>query len=380
MLLGSKPGEDLRLHMDDAAVLDQEEQPRDNLPCVVTPGKAVLDFDFTFHSGYDVTIPARELEPGSRLTVLLRVTPLTAKSDPTYFFQRVDVPRLQAPAKGDGVFHGFFVMGEGRYRIKWMMRDELSRVCSRSWEVQAKVGPKDGQIKPHIQPGEVRPLTDALFGQDPPVERTAKDGLLKVNIIANFVPRNPNATVLNDDDLEAVVAILRRISQDPRIGEYSLTACSLTAQNVFYRQESSGYIDYPALGAAMKSMNLGLISAKQLAAQKGPGQFILDLFEEQARKADFDALILVGPKTGWEEKLPKEIADSAPLDGRLVFYLNYDRDPFQNPWPDLIANAVKRKRGMQYTITHPQDLFNAWSDLMSRVSKTKKTALAPNLP
>ena len=203
------------------------------------------------------------------------------------------------------------------------------------------------------------------------MERVPNDRLLKVKVIANFVPRARDSSLLADQDIEVLIGILRRISQDPRIGEYSLTACTLATQRVFFQQESSSYIDYPALGDALKGLNLGLISAKQLAASKGPALFMVNLLEEEARKSDFDALILVGPKTDWRDKLPKEIADSNALEGRLFFYLNYDRDPYQNPWPDLLVNLVKRTRGVQYTISHPQDLFNAWADVMARVTKSK---------
>jgi hypothetical protein len=380
LLLGAKPGETLHLQIDDAVLLDQE-QSHDGLTCSVTPAKAAaLDFDFTFHAGYDVTLPARELEPGTRLTVLMRVTPLppegephkaSNKSESFYLFQRVEVPNMAVPNRGDGLFHGSFIVGEGQYRVKWMLRDSLSRACTRSWEFQAKLNPKDGAIEPRIEAGAVRPILNAVFGKDPPVERTRKDSLLKVKVIANFVPRVQNGSLLADQDIEVLIGILRRISQDPRIGEYSLTACSLATQRVFFQQESSSYIDYPALGTALKSMNLGLINAKQLAASKGPALFMVNLLEEEARKSDFDALILVGPKTVWRDKLPKEIANSDALDGRLFFYLSYDRDPYQNPWPDLLGSLVKKTRGIQYTISHPEDLFNAWTDVMSRVTKSK---------
>src|SRR3954451_101059 len=58
----------------DAAVLETEDVKKD-LPCTVTSVKPVLGFDLRFHSGYDITIPLRELAGGGDLlTIIFKVT------------------------------------------------------------------------------------------------------------------------------------------------------------------------------------------------------------------------------------------------------------------------------------------------------------------
>ena len=59
----------------DAAVLEMEEVKKD-LPCVVTPVKPLMGFDLRFHSGYEISIPLKELASnGQTLTVVFSVTP-----------------------------------------------------------------------------------------------------------------------------------------------------------------------------------------------------------------------------------------------------------------------------------------------------------------
>jgi hypothetical protein len=51
-----------------------ELQPGNDWRCSVTPIAPVLTFDFTFHSGYEVSMPMKTLDPANKLTVAYRVT------------------------------------------------------------------------------------------------------------------------------------------------------------------------------------------------------------------------------------------------------------------------------------------------------------------
>jgi len=54
-----------------------------------------------------------------------------------------------------------------------------------------------------------------------------------------------------------------------------------------------------------------------------------------------------------------------------VFYLNYSVDPYSYPRRDVIGHLVKQLHGVEYTITQPRDLFNAWSDIVMRLVSGK---------
>src|SRR5580704_1529142 len=84
----ASPGAPLNLVGNDAAILDSDEAKKD-LPCTVTPVKPILGFDLRFHSGYDITIPLREISGnGDTLTIVFRVTSGAAKDSPVYFSQK----------------------------------------------------------------------------------------------------------------------------------------------------------------------------------------------------------------------------------------------------------------------------------------------------
>src|SRR5437899_12947656 len=63
-------GGQLRMFNTDMAVLEAQEVRKD-VPCSVTPAKPVLGFDLRFHTGYEISIPLKELAGGeNQLTVL----------------------------------------------------------------------------------------------------------------------------------------------------------------------------------------------------------------------------------------------------------------------------------------------------------------------
>src|SRR5690242_10490134 len=63
------PGGVSRLFTSDAAILESQEARKD-LPCSVTSVKPNLGFDLKFHSGYEVSVPLKELSgEGNLLTM-----------------------------------------------------------------------------------------------------------------------------------------------------------------------------------------------------------------------------------------------------------------------------------------------------------------------
>ena len=102
-----------RLFTSDAAILESQEARKD-LPCSVTSVKPVLGFDLKFHSGYEVSIPLKELSgEGNLLTMVFRVVPDASPDDAMYLSQRMSVPSIADDSKGDAYLRGSFDLGEG---------------------------------------------------------------------------------------------------------------------------------------------------------------------------------------------------------------------------------------------------------------------------
>jgi hypothetical protein len=368
---GSVPGGEPHLFNTDAAVLESQD-PRKDLPCTATSVKPTLGFDLKFHSGYEVNVPLRELAGTQNLlTMIFRVTPLAHRDEPVILSQRVNVPEIEENAHGDAYLQGTFDVGEGKYHVDWLMRDRTERVCSAFWDIDASVPPKDKPVTLDIPPNTVLSADNEPFKDEPPVPRDAHGTPLNVKVLVNFAPQDSAAAALHALDTNALISILRGIAREPRIGTFSIVAFNLQERRVVYRQQDASHIDFPALGEALHSLSLGTVDLKRLSQKRGETEFLTSLFTEELNGRDHpDAVIFAGPKALLDNGVPQDSLKKVADVEYPLFYMNYNVDPQAVPWRDAIGNAVKYLKGIEYTISRPRDLWNAWGDIMSRIVKS----------
>jgi hypothetical protein len=373
----SEPGGQVRLFGSDTAILEAQDTRKD-LPCTVTPvTKPFLGFDMKFHAGYDVQVPLKELAgQENQLTMVFRVTPDGHADSPVFFKQHYSVPAIDENAGGPAYLQGLLTVGEGKYHVDWLMRDRSERVCSAHWDAEASLSPKDKSMVLDIPAGSVQPVDAEPFKEEAPVEREKTAAPLNVKVMMNFAPQADGASTLQPMDTSALLSILRNIARDPRIGTFSIVAYNMQEQKVFYRQEGAGHIDFPALGHAVTSLNLGTVDLKRLSQKHGDTEFLSKLISSEVKetkdeKKQPDAVIFAGPKIMLDDGLPPETLKQLADVKFPVFYMNYNLNPVANPWRDAIGTAVKALKGAEFTIARPRDLFFSWSDIMGRIVKSK---------
>ncbi len=354
------------------AVLEAQE-PRKDLPCTVTEAKPTLGFDLKFHAGYDVSIPLKELAgTENTLTILFRVIPENHKDAPVYFVQHVHVPEIAPDAGGDAQLQGGFDVGEGDYHVDWLMRDRSERVCSSSWDIQAALAQRDKPMTLMIQPSEVQRADGEQFTEDPPVERATNEHPLNVKVLVNFAPQDPQSSTLQPVDTSALVSILRSISREPQITKFSVVAFNVQKERVVYRQASADRIDFPKLGEALQSLNLGTVDLKNLGQKHGETEFLTNLIKQEMSGPDHpDALIFAGPKVMLDGNVSPDTLKELGDVQYPIFYMNYNVNPQAMPWRDAIGRAVRFFRGTEYTISRPRDLWFAVSEIVSRIVKLR---------
>jgi hypothetical protein len=369
LIPGSGLGGEVRLLPADETVLDAG-QARQNLPCTVTPVKPELGFDLRFHAGYAVSLPMNEVgdEPNT-LTMVFRVTPKNAGSQPAHFLQRVPVPALNDPGRGVASIEGWFDLGEGDYHVDWLMRDDTGRVCAANWEVEASRRAKDKGLALDLPAGGAAVSERDGFPDAREPEATSRNGPLRVSVVANVAPQDSDATTLRRSDLQGLAGILRVILRDPSIGKLSLVAANVQSEQVLYRQHDSVAIDLWAVGKAVKSLELATVDLRVLGRKHGEAEFLVNLIQEEIRDRHPDALIVVSPKVVVDGGTPRELLDRLGEAGCPLFYMNYNPETQDNPWRDMIGTIVKRLRGVEYTIRWPRDVVMAWSQVAARLPK-----------
>jgi len=373
-------GTRIQLNSSDMAVLEAQDVRKD-LPCTVEPVKPALGFDLRFHGGYEITLPMHDVAGSENLlSILARVTPEGGNSEPAYFLQRVNVPKLPDDAKGDAVLSGLFDLGEGKYHIDLLMKDRAERVCSFYWDAEAVLTDRDKEIQPAIAAGAVERAEYEQFNEEPPVER-ATGKPLNIKVLVNFATQNSSLSSLRPIDTLALVTVLRRLSREPQFGCFSVVAFNVQEQRVLYRQSSAERIDFPALGRAIQSVEPGKVDMKQLAKKHGEVGFLADLIKKEIANDHPDAVIFAGPKVLLDDSVPEE--DLRPLANDVtypVFYMNYNLNPQAIPWRDAIGKAIRSFRGTEFSISRPRDLWFAVAEVVSRVVKSSQVgsnALVP---
>ncbi len=371
LLQASGPGARLLIFSEDSAILDTKD-PRKDIPCTVTPQKPELGFDLKFHSGYEVSLPMKDLNGGDDvLTVIFRVTPDSHPDDPSYFTEKISVPKLDEKAGGQAFLDASFIVGEGNYQVDWLMRDRSQRVCSAYWSSSASLTAKEKGVHLALAPGVIEAADLEPFREEPPISRDASSGL-NVKVLINFAPQHYLASSMQPLDTAALVSILRNISREPRIGKFSIVAFNMQEQRVVYRQDQADQIDFPALGSSLGSLKLGTVHVNQLNQKHSDTEFLTQLITTEMANNHPDAVIFAGPKVMMEEGVPAEPIKALSSDLSFpVFYMNYNLNPTANPWRDAIGSVVKRLRGYEYTISRPHDLWNAWSEIMSHIVKLR---------
>jgi hypothetical protein len=235
------------------------------------------------------------------------------------------------------------------------------------------VAAKDRPMSLAIAPAAIQRADGEQFKEEPPVQRATSQAPLNVKLLVNFAPQNALSASLQPVDTSALVSILRSIFREPRIGKFSIVAFNMQEQKVVYRQEDADRIDFPALGKALTSLNLGTIDLKRLGEKHGDTDFLTNLVRHEVTNPQDhpDALIFAGPKVMLDANVPQEALKEAGDVNFPVFYMNYNLNPQAVPWKDAISHTVRFFRGYEYTITRPRDLWFAVSDLVSRVVKSR---------
>jgi hypothetical protein len=381
-LMQAGPGGMVRIFGSDLAVLEAAE-PRKDLPCTVVPVKPVLGFDLRFHSGFDVSIPLKELAGlENLLTIIFRVSSATKPDEPHYFIQKIRVPAIEEEAKGEAFLQGSFDVGEGKYKVDWLMRDRAERVCAGFWDAEAVLPPKDKSMALNIQAQQIQASEAEQFREEPPVLRQAGDAPLNVKVLVNFAPQNSRAATLQPFDTSALVSILRAISRDPRVGKFTLVAFNMQGQQVLFRQEEADRIDFPAIGKSLDALKLGTVDLAKLAQKNSETEFLAELLTKElpTGKNKPDAVIFAGPKALLEQNVPVETLKQVGDVDFPVFYMNYNLNPQVTPWRDSIGQAVRHFRGVEYTISRPRDLWFAVSEMIGSIMKAKTARLTGNAP
>lgn len=366
-LFDSAPGRPLHFHSSDTAILSGSTNRRD-IDCRVEPLRPRLGFDLKYTAGYAVHVPSEAVEEdGDHLRVLFRISP--SGGEPVHFRQDFPIPSRSPTGEGTASFPARYVLGPGRYKVDWLMRNRRGNVCSAHWETRAPTPGHTGRLAAAATANLIAPYREEVFVAEPPVVRAddAASGR-HISILLNLAPRDRERFKLNDYELESVIGMLRSLHREPDIGIFSLTAFTGIDRQVVYASERQTRLDFEALGAAVREMEPGVVSAESLADPDGESAFLAQVLNDVVRSAGIlpDAVILLGPKVDREIRLPAELLD-LPAETPPLFQLSFTTNPRSYPWPGAIEAALRPHGLKAYSVTLPHEFSRALEDMLPAI-------------
>lgn len=344
-----------------AEAFDREWSRKDasRLPCQMTRYQPQLDYGLRLWAGYGASLSAAELtgRPDERMAVTFRITPQN-RSSPVYFYQNVPVPPLPAGASPGKVrleIGGGFLLGEGRYRVDWMLMHTSQRVCRSSWNLKARAR---GAMLP---PGQAEAVDAALWhGFDP----SAGGGRAAIFLHASPVRPRRYVTHLSPWDRQILLSTVSSVLREGGFRSASLTVVDLQHRRTVFHADDIDPRGLRRLARQLTQVDYGAISLETLAQGSSPRGFLEELLKAelmapQPQRAS--ALVFIGSRWRGGPKLDglsPALKESAPKSWLLAF-----STPQTLSEPDSLSSLVKSLGGKVFSIYRPQDLAAALREL-----------------
>ncbi|MCA2966178.1 MAG: hypothetical protein INH40_19955 [Acidobacteriaceae bacterium] len=317
------------------------------LTCDVTPTRPYLNFGFRFQAGYFFTVPLAQLAgPGHQLQVVTRVTPEIGPA--VVLGQRFGLPPVPKTSQLIEVAGGY-LLGEGKYRVDWILYDERNRACRKSWRLKVARSGSEKRVDLAMPPHTV---TDFSLTGLPPPRLAAKAGG-PITILLNAAPLSPRRLRLRVSDELLLVGALSSLVE--RLGgrPLRLVVFNLDQRQQLYEKDDFEPAQLNAVSQAINQLELDSVDLAVLQNPKGHIDFLAGLLNREAA----ETVVLLGPTTRHFESMP---AHKIEKGSNRIFNLQFL--PFWRfgvPPPDLLDSATRRRKGKTMLLRTPADFAKA---------------------
>ena len=330
------------------------------LSCRVQPIKPVLNFSFRFQSGYVFEVPMSQfLGPGHLWIILSRITPDEGDRKPVYFGNSLklpDVPKTKAHLE----FGGGYFLGEGGYKVDFVLLDEMDRTCRKTWHVEGKLGSIDRHASLHIASNTVGQFSaknwTAVRGGE-----SAGGRPLRVSVLLHASPLAPWRTKLRASDRVTLLGSLSSLVEMLPAESVRISVFNLDQQKELFETDHITTQTFDRIAQAMNDLELGTVDYRVLLNRRGHMDVLADLLNhELSAKQPPDAVIVLGPTARYIDRPRESELTSNGEAHPKFFYLQYQPNRRrESSLSDSIENAIRRLRGKTMIVRTPKDFAEA---------------------
>jgi hypothetical protein len=293
-----------------AAVREVFEGPqaRATLDCQFTPIQPALNYSLRFRSGFAMRTP---LKSGA-WTVYLKIKPQSG--EPVYLMNAANQP---------GEVTAEFLVGEGKYRVQAVARDDAHRLCRAQWEIHAKFDSAARKLTPAMPHGGVAEITAPL---PRPAAETPKLG--RVTILLHAAPLSPRSSKLQTSDQSMLLDSLSALQGQLPARSLRLVVFNLEQQRVLYRKDGFKPSDLPDVGRAVEEIQLATVDYRTLQNAAGSAGLLTDLIRSELLAAEPSGeVVFLGPQSRPQTSIAKDAFGAPDEIAPRFYYLQYRRLP-----------------------------------------------------
>jgi hypothetical protein len=325
------------------------------LRCDVDHGKAALNFGFRLQASYLLQVPLVQYSgPGHAWNILLKVTPEGAGELPVYLADHLELPAGMHP-EYIGEASGSFVLGEGRYSVKFLAYDDMGRVCRREWQIDADPRRSGRAIKVAMPPNTVADLSysppDSGKPADPPVPRRLTvllNGSAPYQSWLSYY--HPGAISPYNDTPEfydyraALLGILSSLLEKLPGTSVRLVVFDLDQQKETLRQDQFTLKDMEKAAHAANNTDHWVVTVSELQNRPSRLGLLANLIERETdAREKSDLVLFLGPQIASNGNMPPHFLDSEKGAQERFLYLQYRLSPnriFYATPPEMTSNPV----------------------------------------
>lgn len=354
---------------------------RPRLQCKLKIVRPFLDFSFRFESGYIVTCPMRQFG-GKKATLDTFVRVSRARAPPRLLGVSHDVPGVPAGMTRTNVKHssarfsGGVSLGEGRYTVRLLVRDDRGRFFTKTWKINAFRGQRERGAPLELLPGEVTPV-----GAGPWERLRPSTPGLKLTILLDAAPAGGYSQQLHPWDRVLLLQTLSSLLEQTPCRSVRVIAFNLGQERQIFDQDRFNDSGFVRLSRTLSGLSLGTISYHAIEQGAG-GHFIASLVNRETGGANPpDAVVILGPKLLPLRRLARQPEPATKSEGARLFYFQYFPNSRSVPdSSDPIASLIKARGGTVFTIDSPTELaraIRAFNELMTHRGAQRQLCGAP---
>lgn len=304
-----------------AASAFDDGQRHEPLPCTLHTVKPELNFGFRFQTGYTFeTSLDPYLDREHHWYIVFRVEPENNAGPPVYFFDSIDLPARSL----DGLIgqdSGSFQTGEGRYQVKWVLMDDVGRVCRQEWTIDAHPNFSERAEKVAMPPGTVGDFS--LPSTESPRAGTK---LRHVTILLNAGMPVIRRGGQPNNSWGMLLSMLESILEQMPEASFRVVAFDSQQQRELFRKDNFTAEDMNDVARVANAKQHWTVDYHALQDPAGEWHLLRDLENKEIdAPSPPDVVIFLGVPEGRFDNMPSGMP--GPKTAPRFFYLKYGRPP-----------------------------------------------------